>query len=124
MNHPFFPILIVFAVGIIFSALFLVLSALIGPKKSTPSKLSPYECGIEPIGTARERVDVKFSLVAMLFIIFDIEVVFLFPWAVLYRKFIAEGMGPFMFVEMGIFIGILALGLVFIIRKGALDWQK
>ncbi|MDO8519118.1 MAG: NADH-quinone oxidoreductase subunit A [Deltaproteobacteria bacterium] len=123
MDHPFFPILIVLGVGIAFSALFLTLSALIGPKKKSAAKMLPYECGIDPVGNAREPVNVKFSLVAMLFILFDIEAVFLFPWAVLYKKFIAEGAGLFMLIEMGIFIVILALGLLFVWRKGALEWK-
>ena len=123
MDHPYLPILIVFAVGILFSALFLTLSALIGPKKKTPGKMAPYECGIDPVGNAREPVDIKFSLTAMLFILFDIEAVFLFPWAVLYRKFIAEGAGLFMLLEMALFVLILALGLLFIWRKGALEWK-
>lgn len=123
MNHPFFPVLIILLVGFAFAGLFLTLSWFIGPKKPTPSKLSPYECGLNPIGSARDRVDVKFSLVAMLFILFDIEGVFLFPWAVLYKKFLSEGFGAFMLIEMGIFLFILTLGLVYVWRKGALDWN-
>lgn len=123
MDHPFIPVLLVFLLAILFSGAFLGLSYLIGPKKPTASKRSPYECGLEPVGGARERFSVKFFLVAILFILFDIEVVFLFPWAILYRDFISEGMGLFAFVEMALFLGILALGLVFVWRKKALEWK-
>lgn len=123
MQHPFLPILIILLIGTLFAGVFLILSALIGPKKRTKSKLSPYECGVDPVGNARDRFDVKFSLVAMLFILFDIEAVFLFPWAILYRDFIGEGMGLFMFIEMAVFVVILGLGLLYVWRKGILDWK-
>ena len=123
MTHPFLPILLVFIVAALFSGTFLGLSAVLGPKKPSSSKLSVYECGLEPVGDARERFSVKFFLVALLFILFDIEVVFLIPWAVLYRSFIAEGMGLFMLIEMGIFMAILAIGLLYVWRKGALEWK-
>lgn len=123
MEHPYIPILVVFLVGAGFAGVFLFLSSIIGPKRPTASKNTPYECGLNPVGTARERVDVKFALVAMLFILFDIEAVFLYPWTILYREFIEKGMGLFMFIEMGIFLGILTIGLVYVWRKGALDWK-
>ncbi|MBX7148578.1 NADH-quinone oxidoreductase subunit A [bacterium] len=125
MDHPYFPILIVLLVGIGFSALFLTLSAVIGPKKrkASAAKLSSYECGLNPIGSAREQLDIKFSNVAMLFILFDIETVFMFPWAILYKDSIKGGMGTFMFVEMAIFVVILVVGLAYIWRKGALEWK-
>ena len=125
MQHPYLPILLVLLLGILFSALFLGLSAIIGPKKKskTPGKFTPYECGLNPIGDARAPIDVKFSLVAMVFILFDIETVFLYPWAILYRKMIAEGQGLAMFVEMSVFMVVLSLGLLYIWKKGALDWN-
>lgn len=123
MEHPFFPILLVLIMGGLFAGAFLFLSSVIGPKKYSKSKLLPYECGFDPVGTPRERVDVKFSLVAMLFILFDLETVFLFPWALLYRQFIAEGQGVFLLIEMGVFLFILVLGLLYVWRKGALDWS-
>lgn len=124
MDHPYLPVLLVFVLGVVFAAAFLCLSAVIGPAKKRKGtyKLTPYECGLSPIGTARQQIDIKFSLVAMLFIVFDIETVFLFPWAILYRKLMAS-MGLFMLIEMGIFIGILAIGLLFVWRKGALEWR-
>src|SRR3990167_6890222 len=120
MQHPYLPILLVLLLGILFSALFLGLSAIIGPKKKskTPGKFTPYECGLNPIGDARAPIDVKFSLVAMVFILFDIETVFLYPWAILYRKMIAEGQGLAMFVEMSVFMVVLSLGLLYIWKKG------
>lgn len=125
MNHPYFPILILLLLGFLFAGTFLSLSAFIGPKKrkSSPAKLSPYECGLDPVGGARQKVDVKFSLIAMLFVVFDVEAVFLFPWAVLYKQFIIDGMGLFMLIEVGIFVVMLALGFFYVWRKGALQWR-
>lgn len=107
----------------LFAGAFLGLSSILGPKKPSRSKGSTYECGIEPLGEARNRFSVKFFLVAILFILFDVEVVFLFPWAILYRDFIAEGMGLVMLIEMALFLFILVLGLAYVWRKGALDWK-
>lgn len=125
MDHPYFPILIILAVAFVFAGIFIVLSSLIGPRKKfhSSAKFSPYECGLNPVGDAREPVDVKFSLVAMLFIIFDIEAVFLFPWAILFKDFIETGQGLIMLIEMGIFLFILAIGLIYVWRKGALEWR-
>jgi NADH-quinone oxidoreductase subunit A len=90
----------------------------LGPKNPDDVKLSTYESGMEPIGSARDRVSVKYYMVAMLFIIFDIEVVFLYPWAVTFRE-----LGMFGFVEMFIFIAVLMLGYFYAWRKGALSWH-
>lgn len=95
-----------------------VFSSLIGPKKPSALKLAPYECGCDPVGTAQERVSVKFYLIAMLFILFDIEAVFLYPWAVLYKK-----LGLFGLMEMGLFIVILFVGYIYVWKKGALEWD-
>jgi NADH-quinone oxidoreductase subunit A len=94
------------------------MSRLVGQKKPTPVKLSPYECGMPPVGTARDRFSIKFYIIAMLFILFDIEAVFLYPWAVEFRK-----LGMFGFVEMGVFIAILLVGYVYVWKKGALEWE-
>jgi len=100
-------------------AIFLVGSRLIGPRNPpNPAKLEPFECGVEPVGTARQRFDVKFYLVALIFIVFDIEAVFLFPWAVNFRA-----LGVFGFVEMTVFLLVLAVGLAYVWRKGALEWE-
>ncbi|MFH1624392.1 MAG: NADH-quinone oxidoreductase subunit A, partial [Pseudomonadota bacterium] len=84
----------------------------------TPQKMMPYECGVDPIGTARRRFSVKFYIIAMLFIIFDIEAVFLYPWAVVFKDLKVFG-----FIEMGIFIVILFIGLIYAWKKGALEWE-
>jgi len=122
--NPYFSILVLFLIAGLFAGVFLTLSYLIGPKKYNKSKFSAYECGIDhTVGGARERFAVKFFLVAIIFIVFDIEVVFLFPWAVLFKQFVSEGMGHFMLAEMGVFVGILVLGFAYIWRKGVLDWN-
>jgi len=100
-----------FALGTLF------LSSMMGPRRPSRNKLSPYECGIDPVGSARERVPVKFYLVAMLFIIFDIEIVFLYPWAVVLNSLKLFGL-----VEMVFFLGILLVGLLYVWKKGGLEW--
>ncbi|MCP5463876.1 MAG: NADH-quinone oxidoreductase subunit A [Deltaproteobacteria bacterium] len=122
LENPYVPILFMIAVAMVFSGVFLGLSWILGPKKPTESKLSVYECGLNPIGNARERFSVKFYLVAMLFIIFDLEVVFLYPWALNYKDSLANGQGLFMLAVMGIFFVVLTIGLIYEFRKGALDW--
>jgi NADH-quinone oxidoreductase subunit A len=113
--------LAVLAVGL--GAVILLLNGIFGPSKLTASKLDTFETGNEPEGDARQRFSIRFYLVAILFILFDIEAVFLFPWAVLYRKYIAAGQGLFIFGEMAVFVGILAVGLAYVWRKGALEWD-
>jgi NADH-quinone oxidoreductase subunit A len=102
-----------------FGVVSLVMSYVFGVKKPNPVKLSPYECGLNPIGTARERFSVKFYLVAMLFLLFDIEAVFLFPWAVVYRQLKLFG-----FFEMLLFIAAILAGYVYVWKKGALEWER
>lgn len=120
---PYFPLLVLFSIGLLLSGGFVVLSYFIGVKKPTREKMIPYECGLDPVGTPRQRFSVKFYLIAMLFILFDIEVVFLYPWALVFREFKAAGMGPFIFGEMVVFLGVLALGLVYVWKRGALEWE-
>lgn len=118
MLASYFPIFAMLVVVTGFALGTLVLSSLMGRRRHGAVKDSPYECGMEPIGTARIRFSVSFYMVAMLFILFDIEVVFLFPWAVVFRELKVFG-----FAEMAVFIGILALGLLYVWRRGALDWK-
>lgn len=118
MLGAYLPILLLVLVAIGFGCVSLVMSSLIGQKKITKVKLQPYECGCEPVGTARERFSIKFYLIAMLFILFDIEAVFLYPWAILYKK-----LGVFGLVEMGLFIVILFVGYIYVWKKGALEWE-
>ena len=118
MLGAYLPILLLVIVALLFGLCSLVFSSLIGPKKRSKVKLQPYESGCEPVGTARERYSIKFYLIAMMFILFDIEAVFLYPWAILYKK-----LGVFGLVEMGIFIVILFVGYIYVWKKGALEWE-
>ncbi len=99
------------------------LGALFGPKRETERKSMPYESGMVPIGKGTRRMPVRFYLVAVLFILFDIEVIFFLPWAVSFQKFIDNGMGAFLFIEMLVFIGILLVGYVYAWKKGAFEWE-
>lgn len=119
MLGDYLPILIHLSVVAFVAAALIGLSAWVGVKRPTREKLSPYECGIDPVGNARERFSVSFYLVGMLFILFDVEAVFLYPWAVVYQSLRWPG-----FVEMLIYIAVLAAGYVYIWKKGALDWKK
>src|SRR3989449_2743647 len=110
-------ILIMIALGAGFALVASVLSAVLGPKNPTPEKLAPYECGMPPVGDARERQSVKFYLVAMIFLLFDIEVAFLYPWAMALRDLGWNG-----FVQVLLFMLLLLAGYVYVWRKGALDW--
>ena len=102
----------------------ILLSWLIGQRKPTRAKLSPYECGMTPIGDSRERFSVKFYLVAMLFILFDVEAVFIYPWAVILRDLKALGQGLFGLMEMLVYIGIFLVGFFYVWKKGVLDWGE
>jgi NADH-quinone oxidoreductase subunit A len=113
------PIGIFFILVLGFGVAALTASYFLGVKKPDPRKLAPYECGINPIGTARERFSVKFYLVAMLFLLFDIEAVFLFPWAVVYRELKLVG-----FFEMLLFILAILAGYIYVWKKGALEWER
>jgi NADH-quinone oxidoreductase subunit A len=114
----YFPILVFFVVAVGFALVTIFLSAIVGKRKITPQKMLPYECGVDPIGRARNPFSVKFYIVAMLFIVFDIEAVFLYPWAVIFRELKIFGL-----VEMAVFIAILLVGFVYVWKKGALEWE-
>lgn len=116
--ETFFPVLLQIAIGVLVSAALVAISFLIGKRVRDRVKESPYECGIAPTGTARDRFSVKFYLVAIVFILFDIEAVFLYPWAVIYRE-----LKMFAFVEMLLFIVLILSGFFYIWKKGALDWS-
>jgi NADH-quinone oxidoreductase subunit A len=118
MDHPYFPLLVLFAFAGIVVLSLLLIAQKVGPKTVNPAKADPFESGNPPKGDARVRFTVKFYLVAMLFLIFDIEVVFLYPWAILFRS-----LGVFGLIEMGIFLGILLIGFIYVWRKGALEWD-
>jgi len=116
--NQYIPILLMFAVGAGVALAMLGLSELLGPKLRFREKMEPFECGENQIVSPKRRFSVRFYLVAMMFIIFDIEAVFLFPWAVVFQP-----LGLFGFVEMMIFIAILTVGLVYVWKKGALEWE-
>lgn len=118
MMEQYIPIGIMIVIAVIFGIVLANINKWIGPKKPTAEKLSTYESGMEPVKTARERFSVKFYLVAMLFIVFDIEIVFMYPWAVKFKE-----LGVFGFVEMVVFIAILVVGFLYVWRKGALKWD-
>ncbi|HVS21003.1 MAG TPA: NADH-quinone oxidoreductase subunit A, partial [Pyrinomonadaceae bacterium] len=108
-----------------FAVTFITLSQFVGQRKRTRTKLMPYECGKDPVGSARERFSVKFYLIAMIFILFDIEVIFLVPWAVVFKRLSSPeyGLRNLVYFEMLVFIALLAVGLIYVIKKGAFDWS-
>ncbi|MGQ4807186.1 NAD(P)H-quinone oxidoreductase subunit 3 [Candidatus Entotheonellaceae bacterium PAL068K] len=112
------PLVLTFIVGALVCVMLLSLSRFVGPRRPNPVKSMPFECGMEPMVKPRTRFSVKFSVIAMLFIIFDIEVAFLFPWAVLFRQ-----LGVVGFVEMVVFLLVLTVGLVYAWKRGALEWD-
>tara|TARA_B100001121_G_C18500315_1_gene531680 strand:+ start:82 stop:450 length:369 start_codon:yes stop_codon:yes gene_type:complete len=114
----YFPIIIFLIISIIFSLAFIAVNFIFSPKKPDPEKLSAYECGFEAFDDSRMEFDVRFYLVAILFIIFDLEIAFLFPWAISLGK-----IGVFGFISMMIFLGILTVGFIYEWKKGALDWE-
>ncbi len=121
--NSYLPILVMVGVSVLISVAMVVGSFLLGPKKPSAAKSSPYECGMVPVGNARERFPIKFYLIAMLFIIFDVETIFLYPFAVAYRDQ-AYSMKVFYLTEMAVFSAILFVGYFYILGKGALDWDE
>ena len=120
----YIPILIVFVFVAGFAVTNIVLSHLVGKRKNTRAKLMPYECGMDPVGSAHQRFSVKFYLIAMLFILFDIEAVFLLPWAVVFRNMINAISRSFVFFEMMIFIAVLLVGYIYVWKKGLFEWVR
>ena len=116
--REYLPVLMFLGVAIAFAAGTVGLSTFIVPRRSNPTKDSAYECGVEPVGDARRRFHIKFYLVAVLFILFDIESVFLYPWAVAFRQ-----LGLYGLIEMLLFIFILFVGYVYLLQKRALEWD-
>ncbi len=114
----YIPLFLMLVIAFIFGAVMANFSKWIGPKKPNKEKLSTYESGMQPIGSTRDRISIKYYTVAMLFIIFDIEIVFLYPWAVTFDK-----IGVFALGEMFLFIALLFIGYIYILKKGALQWD-
>jgi NADH-quinone oxidoreductase subunit A len=117
----YLPLLMHFLVAVALASV-IILLWIIGQRKPNRAKLSPYECGMSPVGDARERFSVKFYMVAMLFILFDVEAVFLYPWAVILKDLKKAGQGLFGCAEMLVYIAIVLVGFFYIWKKGALDW--
>ena len=118
MDHPYFPLIVIFAIAAAVVLALLLVASKVGPKSTNPAKAEPFESGNPPRGDAHIRISIKFYLVAMLFLIFDLEVVFLYPWAIYFRQ-----LGIFGLVQMGIFLIILTIGYVYVWKKGALEWD-
>ena len=118
MLIEYLPVLLFMVIAVGLVGLIVILSELLGKKKHFPAKDIPYECGMDPIGDARYRYTVRFYVIAMFFIVFDIEAIFLYPWAVVFKP-----LGWFGFAEMAVFIFILVVGLAYVWGKGALEWE-
>lgn len=122
MIESYIPIFVVFLFAIIFSFAIVVSSKLIGPQRPNAEKLSTYESGVKPIGTTNERMSVKYYMVAMLFIIFDIEVIFVYPWAVEFKRLLGQ-FGNSVFISMIIFLVVFELGYLYVYKKGGFEWD-
>jgi len=118
MDDPFFPLVVIFGLAAVVVLALLLVASKVGPKSLSAVKAEPFESGNPPRGDAHMRFSVKFYLVAMLFLIFDLEVVFLYPWAIYFRQ-----LGVFGLVQMGIFLVILTIGYAYVWKKGALEWD-
>ena len=119
MLTDFGRILIFLLIGALFTAGGLMGSWLLRPRRPYPDKLSTYECGEEPVGNTWVKINIRFYVVALIFIVFDVEVVFLFPWALVFKN-----LGMFAFIEMAVFLSILVVGYAYVWVKGDLDWDK
>ncbi|MBK7646459.1 MAG: NADH-quinone oxidoreductase subunit A [Betaproteobacteria bacterium] len=124
MMENYFPILMFVLVGVAVGVLPVAMGFILAPSRPDPEKLSPYECGFEAFEDARMKFDVRFYLIAILFILFDLEIAFLFPWASIFKDIVAtESIKLFGFVEMLVFVAILVIGYVYAWAKGALEWE-
>jgi NADH-quinone oxidoreductase subunit A len=117
----YIPVLILMLMAAAVGGLVIVASTLIGPRNPNKKKDTAFECGVPTVGDARHRISVRFYLVAILFLLFDVEAIFFFPWAVVFKKFLA--INSFILLEMSFFVGILLVGYFYVLRKGALDWE-
>jgi len=119
------PVAVAAAIALGLSVGMMVLNALLGPKRTNPVKAAPFECGNPPVGSSRERFSVKYYLVALFFLVFDVEAVFILPWAVEYRTLLNDPtIGILALVEVLVFLAVLALGLVYVWKRKALEWEK
>ena len=118
MLAEYLPTLLFLIVASVIGVALLVVGNTLGPKRPSLEKLSPYECGFEAFESARMQFDVRYYLIAIQFIIFDLEIIFIVPWATVFRE-----LGPLGLIEMGIFVGMLLLGFIYVWKKGALEWE-
>ncbi|MBL0354899.1 MAG: NADH-quinone oxidoreductase subunit A [Candidatus Dechloromonas phosphoritropha] len=124
MMENYFPILMFVLVGIAVGVLPVAMGFMLAPSRPDPEKLSPYECGFEAFEDARMKFDVRYYLIAILFILFDLEIAFLFPWATIFKDIVAaESIRLFGFIEMLVFVSVLVIGYVYAWAKGALEWE-
>lgn len=123
MLQDFIPLFLMIVLALGLALTLLKFAELFGPRRPNMIKVAAYESGMDPVGTARERYSVKFYLVAMIFIVFDVEVVFMYPWAVSFREFVEAGAGLGVMAVMLFFILILAIGLLYDIKKGGLEFE-
>jgi len=124
MLEHYFPVLVFILVGLAFGCVPILLGWLVAPNRPDSEKLSPFECGFEAFEDARIKFDVRFYLIAIIFILFDLEIAFLVPWAVIFKDIVAsDSMRLFGFFEMMVFVGILVIGYAYAWAKGALDWE-
>jgi NADH-quinone oxidoreductase subunit A len=124
MMENYFPILMFVLVGIAVGVLPVAMGFMLAPSRPDPEKLSPYECGFEAFEDARMKFDVRYYLIAILFILFDLEIAFLFPWATIFKDIVAaESIKLFGFIEMLVFVAVLVIGYVYAWAKGALEWE-
>lgn len=122
MIEQYIPVFLVIGVAAIFAVAVIISSNLFGPQRPNTEKLSTYESGMKPVGTTSERISIKYYLVAMLFIIFDIEVIYVYPWGVQFKRLFSE-YGIFAFIPMLIFLIVLELGYLYVFKKGGLKWD-
>ena len=122
MIEQYIPVFLVIGFAIVFAVATALSSGIFGPQRPTGEKLSTYESGMKPVGTTRERISVKYYLVAMFFIIFDLEVIFVYPWAVEFKKLFGE-FGFSAFISMFIFLVVLELGYLYVYKKGGFKWD-
>jgi len=123
MLSTYIPIAVIVILAVVFGFLIVGIGTVFGPRRKTARKLMPYESGMNPIGPGTRRVPVRFYLVAVLFILFDIEIIFIIPWAVILKQFVQAKAGIFALIEMAVFILILLIGLIYAWKKGALEWE-
>ena len=122
IGMEYIPVLVMMAAGVGIGGAVLIITTLLGPKLPNKTKNSPIECGVPAVsGQEHKRVSVRFYLVAILFLLFDVETVFFYPWAIIYKKFLASG--NFILLEMLGFVAVLLVGYFYVLRKGALDWE-